>query len=219
VIGADAPNSALYFPWLRAADPLDENRVRAFPPCGFVAGVYARTDSTRGVWKGPTGIEAAVSGAVGTEVTLTDGEHGTLNPRGVNCIRMLPVYGPVVWGSRTLHGADDRGSEWKYVPVRRLALFIEESLLRCTRWVVFEPNDEALWSQVQLNVGAFMHDLFRQGAFQGNSPRDGYFVKCDMETMTHDEINCGVVNIVVGFAPLKPAEFVVIRIQQMASQV
>lgn len=219
VVGADARNSALYFPWVRAADPLDENRVRAFPPCGFVAGVYARIDSTRGVWKAPAGIEAAVSGAVGTEVPLTDGENGTLTPRGVNCIRTLPVYGTVVWGMRTLHGADDRGSEWKYVPVRRLALFIEESLLRGTRWVVFEPNDEALWSQVRLNVGAFMHDLFRQGAFQGSSPQDAYFVKCDMETTTHDDINCGVVNIVVGFAPLKPAEFVVIRIQQMASQV
>lgn len=219
VAGAGAPNSALYFPWVRAADPLDGNRVRAFPPCGFVAGVYARTDSTRGVWKAPAGTKVAVSGAVGTEVPLTADENGTLNPRGINCIRTLPVYGTVVWGSRTLHGADERASEWKYVPVRRLALFIEESLLRGTRWVVFEPNREALWSQVRLNVGAFMDDLFRKGAFQGSSPRDAYFVKCGMETMTYDDINCGVVNIVVGFAPLKPAEFVVIQIQQMANLV
>lgn len=219
VVGADAPNSALYFPWVKAADPLDEDRVRAFPPCGFVAGVFARTDCTRGVWKAPAGIEAAVTGAVGTDVPLTDGENGTLNPRGVNCIRTLPVHGTVVWGSRTLHGADERGSKWKYVPVRRLALFIEESIFRGTRWVVFEPNDEPLWSQVRLNVGAFMHDLFRQGALQGSSPPAAYFVKCDGETTTQNDIDRGVVNIVVGFAPLRPAEFVVIEIQQMAGQV
>ncbi len=219
VVGANAPNSALYFPWVNAADPLDEDRVRAFPPCGFVAGVYARTDSTRGVWKAPAGIEAVVTGAVGTDVPLTDGEIETLNPLGVNCIRTLPVSGPVVWGSRTLHGADERGLKWKYVPVRRLALFIEESLIRGTRWVVFEPNDESLWSQVRLNVGAFMHDLFRQGVLQGSSPPAAYFVKCDRTTTTQDDINRGLVNILVGFAHLRPAEFVVIKIQQMAGKV
>jgi len=125
----------------------------------------------------------------------------------------------VVWGARTLDGADVLASEWKYVSVRRLALNIEESLFRGTQWVVFEPNDEPTWAQIRLNLGAFMQNLFRQGAFQGQSPRDAYFVKCDKETTTQDDINRGVVNVVVGFAPLKPAEFVVIKIQQIAGQI
>jgi hypothetical protein len=124
----------------------------------------------------------------------------------------------VVWGARTVDGADVLASEWKYVPIRRLALFIEESLFRGTKWVVFEPNDEPLWAQIRLNVGAFMHQLFRQGAFQGSTPRDAYFVKCDAETTTQADRNLGIVNIVVGFAPLKPAEFVVIKIQQIAGE-
>ena len=131
----------------------------------------------------------------------------------------MPVIGPVVWGARTLDGRDVLASQWKYVPVRRLALYIEESLYRGTQWVVFEPNDEPLWAQIRLNVGAFMHGLFRQGAFQGTTPREAYFVKCDKETTTQDDINRGVVNILVGFAPLKPAEFVVIKIQQLAGQI
>ena len=131
----------------------------------------------------------------------------------------MPVYGNIVWGARTLHGADERGSEWKYVPVRRTALFLEESLYRGTQWVVFEPNDEPLWAQIRLNVGSFMHSLFRQGAFQGQTPKDAYFVKCDRETTTQADINKGIVNILVGFAPLKPAEFVVIKIQQMAGDI
>jgi phage tail sheath protein FI len=216
--GANALNAALYFPWVRAPDPLQENALRSFPPCGFVAGVYARTDSTRGVWKAPAGSEASLTGAAGLVTTMSDRENGQLNPRAINCLRTLPVFGHVVWGARTLHGDNDRGSEWKYVPVRRLALFIEESLYRGTQWVVFEPNDEPLWAQIRLNVGAFMQDLFRQGAFQGRSAREAYFVKCDRETTTQSDINLGIVNIHVGFAPLKPAEFVVIRIQQMAGQ-
>jgi phage tail sheath protein FI len=150
---------------------------------------------------------------------LTDGENGRLNPLGVNCLRNFPVYGNVAWGARTLKGADTLASEWKYIPVRRTALFIEESLYRGTKWVVFEPNDEPLWAQIRLNIGAFMHDLFRQGAFQGKTPREAYFVKCDKETTTQNDINKGVVNIVVGFAPLKPAEFVIIKIQQMAGEI
>jgi hypothetical protein len=219
LLAAPATNSALYYPWVKAADPLQENRIREFPPCGFVAGVFARTDATRGVWKAPAGSDATLVGATGVERPLNDRENGTLNPLAVNCIRTVPVYGTVVWGSRTLHGADERGSEWKYVPIRRLALFVEESLYRGTQWVVFEPNDEPLWSQIRLNVGAFMHDLFRQGAFQGTAARDAYFVKCDRETTTQSDQNRGVVNILVGFAPLKPAEFVVLRIQQIAGQV
>jgi uncharacterized protein len=150
---------------------------------------------------------------------LIDAEQGVLNQLGLNCFRLFPIYGAVSWGARTLVGADAEASEWKYVPVRRLALFLEESLFRGTKWVVFEPNDEPLWAQIRLNVGAFMHTLFRQGAFQGKTPRDAYFVKCDSETTTQDDINRGVVNVVVGFAPLKPAEFVVIRIQQMAGDI
>jgi phage tail sheath protein FI len=219
IIGADARNSALYFPWIRAADPLRANAVRAFPPSGSVAGIMARTDATRGVWKAPAGTEASLNGALGLTITMSDAENGQLNPRGVNCLRTMPVFGNIVWGSRTLHGDDQRGSEWKYTPVRRMALFLEESLFRGTQWVVFEPNDEPLWAQIRLNVGAFLQGLFRQGAFQGATPRQAYFVKCDRETTTQADINLGIVNIHVGFAPLKPAEFVVLRIQQIAGDI
>jgi phage tail sheath protein FI len=216
----DAGNySALYYPWVMQADPLQSGALRDFPPCGFVAGVYARTDGTRGVWKAPAGSDASVNGAVGFGLTLSDAENGQLNPIGINCLRTLPVYGNVVWGARTLHGQNDRGSEWKYVPVRRMALFLEESLYRGTQWVVFEPNDEPLWAQIRLNIGAFLQGLFRQGAFQGRTPREAYFVKCDRESTTQADINLGVVNIIVGFAPLKPAEFVVIKIQQIAGDI
>jgi phage tail sheath protein FI len=215
---ARSENAALFFPYLRAPDPLRENQIVSFAPCGAVAGVMARTDATRGVWKAPAGIEASINGAVALDVKLTDGENGQLNPLGVNCLRSFPVIGRVVWGARTLAGADQLASQWKYVPVRRLALFIEESLFRGTKWVVFEPNDEPLWAQVRLNIGAFMHTLFRQGAFQGTTPRDAYFVQCSDETTTQTDIANGIVNIVVGFAPLKPAEFVVLKIQQIAPQ-
>ena len=219
ISGPDAMNSALYYPWVRAADPLAQGAVHTFPPSGFVAGVYARTDATRGVWKAPAGSDAAINGALGLAVTMSDAENGQLNPLGIDCLRTLPVYGTVVWGARTLHGHNDRGSEWKYVPVRRLALFLEESLYRGTQWVVFEPNDEPLWAQIRLNVGAFMQNLFRQGAFQGSSPREAYFVRCDSTTTTQADINLGIVNIHVGFAPLKPAEFVVIKLQQIAGEI
>jgi phage tail sheath protein FI len=215
----DARNAVMYFPRLRMPDPLNENRLGEFAPCGAVTGIMARTDAQRGVWKAPAGIEASFSGVQAFTYTLTDAENGRLNPLGLNCLRSFPVAGNLVWGARTLVGADLLASEWKYLPVRRLALFLEESLYRGTQWVVFEPNDEPLWAQIRLNVGAFMQNLFRQGAFQGRTPREAYFVKCDSETTTQNDINLGIVNIVVGFAPLKPAEFVVIRIQQMAGQV
>jgi phage tail sheath protein FI len=217
--GAAARNAALYFPRLRIADPLRDGQVDTFVPCGAIAGIMARTDTSRGVWKAPAGLDAAVNGIQGFDVALNDAENGMLNPLGINCLRAFPINGRVVWGSRTLRGADQLADEYKYVPVRRIALFIEESLYRGTQWVVFEPNDEPLWSQIRLNVGAFMQSLFRQGAFQGQSPREAYFVKCDKETTTQDDINRGVVNIIVGFAPLKPAEFVVIKLQQIAGQV
>ncbi len=217
--GDGARNAALYFPHLRVNDPLGGAGQVNVPPSGAVAGVYARTDVQRGVWKAPAGTDASLSGVPQLSVPLTDLENGQLNPLGVNCLRSFPIYGRLVWGARTLRGADQLASEWKYVPVRRLALFIEESLYRGTKWVVFEPNDEPLWAQIRLNVGAFMQNLFRQGAFQGSSAREAYFVKCDKDTTTQNHINLGIVNIHVGFAPLKPAEFVIIKIQQMAGQV
>ena len=218
-IGTASKNAALFFPRLMQANPLHSNQIEEFAPCGAVAGIFARTDSQRGVWKAPAGLDATLVGVPQLSVLLTDAENGELNPLGINCLRALPAAGRVVWGARTLQGDDRLASEWKYVPVRRLALFLEESLYRGTQWVVFEPNDEPLWAQIRLNLGAFMHNLFRQGAFQGTTPRDAYFVKCDKETTTQTDINLGIVNIVVGFAPLKPAEFVIIKLQQMAGQI
>jgi hypothetical protein len=217
--GENARNAALYFPRVRESDPLRDGQLDTFVPCGIVAGIMARTDTTRGVWKAPAGLDATLSGVQALDVNLNDGENGLLNPLGINCLRFFPVAGRVVWGSRTLRGADQLADEYKYVPVRRTALFLEESLYRGLQWVVFEPNDEPLWAQIRLNVGAFMQSLFRQGAFQGTTPRDAYFVKCDNETTTQTDINLGIVNIIVGFAPLKPAEFVVIKLQQMAGQI
>jgi phage tail sheath protein FI len=218
-IGVHQENGAAFFPRLRLPDPLNNYQLRTFAASGVVAGLYARIDAARGVWKAPAGTEATLTGVQALVYKLTDIENGVLNPLGLNCFRIFPIYGPVLWGARTLVGADAEASQWKYVPVRRVALYIEESLYRGTKWAVFEPNDEPLWAQLRLNIGAFMHDLFRKGAFQGQSPKDAYFVKCDKDTTTQNDIDNGVVNILVGFAPLKPAEFVVIQIQQMAGQV
>lgn len=211
-------NSAYYFPWVQAPDPLFGNRPSFFPPCGFVAGIYAATDATRGVWKAPAGIDAGLTGVSGLQYNLTDAENGQLNPLAINCLRQFSVYGDVVWGARTLNGNDETGSQWKYVPIKRLALFLESSLYDGTQWVVFEPNDETLWGQIRLNVGAFMQGLFLQGAFAGTTPQQAYFVKCDADNNPQSSIDQGIVNILVGFAPLYPAEFVVIQIQQMAGQ-
>jgi uncharacterized protein len=218
-VGTRSRNAALFFPRLKYANPKRGNQVEEFAPGGAVAGIFARTDTQRGVWKAPAGLDATLNGVQQLSVPLTDDENGELNPLGINCLRAFPIAGRVVWGSRTLRGADQLADEWKYVPVRRTALYIEESLYRGLKWVVFEPNDEPLWAQIRLNAGAFMHNLFRQGAFQGSTPRDAYFVKCDKETTTQNDINLGIVNIVVGFAPLKPAEFVIIQLQQMAGQI
>jgi phage tail sheath protein FI len=219
LVGDQARNAALYFPCVVMPDPNWNNQANTFVPCGIVAGVMAQTDVRRGVWKAPAGLEAALGGISALQVSLNDAENGQLNPLGINCLRNFRVAGPVVWGARTARGADQLADEYKYVPVRRLALYMEESLYRGTQWVVFEPNDEPLWAQIRLNVGAFMQNLFRQGAFQGKSPTDAYFVKCDNETTIQNDIDLGIVNIVVGFAPLKPAEFVIIKIQQMAGQI
>ena len=218
-IGTVSKNSALFFPRIRQQNPLRENKLEEFVPCGVVAGVFARTDAQRGVWKAPAGLDATLVNVPQLVVSLTNEENGQLNPLGINCLRALPAAGRVLWGSRTLQGNDRLGSEWKYIPVRRTALFIEETLYRALQWVVFEPNDEPLWAQIRLNVGAFMNSLFRQGAFQGQSPREAYFVKCDKDTTTQNDIDKGIVNILVGFAPLKPAEFVVVKIQQIAGQI
>ncbi len=211
-------NAAVYYPRLLMPDPLMENRPRNVGPSGTLAGLYAATDAARGVWKAPAGTDVGLVGA-GLAAKMTDLDNGGLNPFGINALRTFPVFGDVVWGARTLDGADIQASEWKYIPVRRTALFLEESLFEGLKWVVFEPNDDALWAQIRLNVGAFMHNLFVQGAFQGNTPAQAYFVKCDAETTTQNDVDLGVVNVAVGFAPLKPAEFVVIQIQQIAGQV
>jgi phage tail sheath protein FI len=217
--GEAARNAALYFPRVTESDPLLDGQLDTFAPSGLVAGVMARTDVQRGVWKAPAGLDAAVNGIQGLQANLNDQENGLLNPLGINVLRTFPVAGRVVWGARTLRGADQLADDYKYVPVRRTALYIEESLYRGLKWVVFEPNDEPLWAQIRLNAGAFMHNLFRLGAFQGKTPQEAYFVKCDKETTTQNDINLGIVNIVVGFAPLKPAEFVIIQLQQIAGQI
>lgn len=214
LVGPDARNAAVYFPRIKASDPLRDGAVGTFAASGAIAGAYARTDANRGVWKAPAGIETGIAGALGPAQVLTDAENSRLTAEGINAIRTFPGAGTVAWGARTLRGSDRLADEYKYVPVRRLALFLEESLSRGTQWVVFEPNDEPLWAQIRQSVGAFLEDLFRKGAFQGVTPRDAYFVRCGRETTTQSDIDRGVVNIEVGFAPLKPAEFLLIRIQQ-----
>jgi uncharacterized protein len=230
VTGAYTNNAAVYYPSTWVTDPISGN-VLEVGASGAVAGVWAATDASRGVWKAPAGLGAALTGvaslsppAVSTgappraPVPIDDDENGVLNPVAVNCLRTFPLYGPVIWGARTCAGADVAASQWKYVPVRRTALFIEESLRRGTKWVVFEPNDETTWASVRLNVGSFMNSLFRQGAFQGTTPATAYLVKCDSENNPQNDIDRGILNILVGFAPLIPAEFVIISIQQLAGQ-
>ena len=214
-VGLVKDYSALFFPRLTISDAgLSKN----IGPAGAMAGLFARTDGTRGVWKAPAGTEADLRGITGLEQRFSDGENGILNPKAVNTLRIFP-NGIVSWGARTMDGDDSFGSEYKYIPIRRLALYMEESLYRGLKWAVFEPNDEPLHSQIRLNVGAFMHNLFRQGAFQGRTPKEAYFVKCDSETTTQNDRNLGIVNVWVGFAPLKPAEFVILYLQQMAGQI
>jgi phage tail sheath protein FI len=209
---------AIYFPMLVESDPLQQGRLANFPPSGAVCGIMATTDNTRGVWKAPAGIDAAFGNVQGLSLQMTDADNGILNPVGINCLRTFPFVGNVAWGARTLRGADVLTDDYKYVPVRRMALFLELSLQRGLKWVVFEPNAEPLWASIRLNVQSFMQDLFTKHAFAGTSPNDAYFVKCDSETTTAYDQSIGVVNIVVGFAPLYPAEFVVLQIQQLAGQ-
>ena len=210
--------AALYFPWVYVSDPFSkvENSRRLVPPSGMIAGLYARIDNTRGVWKAPAGFEATLSGILGVQTQLTDVDQDGLNPIGVNCIRTFAAAGTVVWGARTLATQSD--PEYRYVPVRRTAMFLEKSLYRGTQWVVFEPNDEPLWSSIRFNLNAFMTTLFRAGAFQGGKPSDAFLVKCDADNNIQATIDAGQVHILVAFAPLKPAEFVIIHITQLRKE-
>jgi uncharacterized protein len=207
---------AIYFPWVYAPDPIGvgRNPKILLPPSGYVTGIYARTDGSRGVFKAPAGTEAGVGGALAPYRQISDAEQDSLNPVMVNAIRTVPNSGLVVWGARTI-GSD---ASWRYVPVRRMAIFLRVSIYYGIQWAVFEPNDEPLWAELRLNIRAFMLTQFRAGAFQGSKPDDAFFVKCDSSTTTQQDIDNGVVNILVGFAPLKPAEFVVLKLSQKVNQ-
>jgi uncharacterized protein len=207
---------AIYFPWVFAPDPIGVGRNPRIllPPSGFMAGVYARIDNSRGVFKAPAGTEAGVAGALGPFVLTSDTEQDQLNPVMVNVLRTVPGSGLVVWGTRTF--ASD--ASWQYIPVRRIAIFLRVSIYNGIQWAVFEPNDEPLWASLRLNIRAFMLTQFNAGAFQGSTPDDAFFVSCDSSTTTQQDIDNGVVNILVGFAPLKPAEFVVLKLSQIVNQ-
>ena len=212
-------NGALYFPYLTSTDVVTGKPI-PMAPSGFVAGVYAQTDASRGVWKAPAGLATTVLNTAGPVPSgrMNDPQQGVLNLDSINCLRTFSGIGTVVWGSRTLVASNDAFAQSKYVPVRRMTLFIEQTLLANLRWVVFEPNDEPLWVAIKSSIEAFMLSLFRQGALQGATPSDAFKVKCDASTTTPtDQLN-GIVNIVVAFAPLKPAEFVIIQIAQLAGQ-
>jgi phage tail sheath protein FI len=214
-------NAAVYYPWLMTSDPATGDPILA-PPSGFVAGIYSQEDSARGVWKSPAGIETVLTGATGLAANglMTDPQHGILNQNAINCMRQFPSVGTVVFGARTTAGADANTAQqqWRYVAVRRMALFIEQTLYSQLKWAVFESNDTPLWNAITQEVNAFMLSLFRQNAFQGTKPSQAFVVQCDATTTTTDDQANGVVNILVGFAPLKPAEFVVVQIAQLAGQ-
>ena len=227
VHGLDLPSrtyAVLYYPWVNVANPhyqaetsVDRNETVWVPPSGFAAGMWSRIDARRGVWKAPAGVETSLLGVAGLRDDVGDAEQDYLNPLGVNVVRVLPSYGPVIWGARTL--ATKSKPEWRYVPVRRTAIFIERSIYDSIQWAVFEPNDHRLWSSLRANIASFMNGLFRAGAFQGEKTSDAYFVRCGFDdTMTQADIDRGQVIVIVGFAPVKPAEFVIVRIQQQVGQ-
>ncbi len=207
---------ALYFPWVKALDPAGRTPGAVLlPPSGYIAGLYARIDGTRGVWKAAAGTEASLNGVVGLATELTDTQQGNLNPIQVNCLRRFDLAGVIAWGARTVTS----DPEYLYLPVRRTAIMIRKSIYDGIQWAVFEGNDHRLWSSLRTNIGAFMNGLFRAGAFQGEKANDAYFVRCGLgDTMTQDDIDRGQVIVLVGFAPLKPAEFVIVRIQQKVGQ-
>jgi hypothetical protein len=207
---------AVYFPWIEISDPIGVGRDPTVyvPPSGYVAGLYARTDARRGVWKAPAGLDATLLGIRTLEYKLLDSHQDELNPLGINALRVQPASGAVVWGSRTLQP----GGEWRYIPVRRTAIFLRKSIYNGIQWAVFEPNDENLWASLRLATGAFMDQQFRQGAFAGKTAREAFFVKCDAETTPEADQIAGIVNVWVGFAPLRPAEFVVVKLSQIVNQ-
>jgi uncharacterized protein len=206
--GYDSKYAALYWPWLQVMDPTTGGKV-TLPPSGHVAGVWARNDETRGVHKAPA--NEVLRGVVSLQTTITRGEQELLNPLGINCMRAFPAQGIRVWGARTLSS----DPEWRYLNVRRLFNFIEESILNGTSWVVFEPNDEYLWESVQRTVSAFLQRVWRTGGLIGRTPQEAYYVKCDAENNPVESRDAGNLIIEIGVAPVKPAEFVVFRISQL----
>ncbi len=218
LLGAHWPSTikndftAVYFPWVTVGDPVGSGRnpTRAIAPSGFVAGIYARTDARRGVWKAPAGLEASISGIVGLQHDILDSHQDDLNVRGINVLRTMSAAGPVLWGARTTVPS----TEWRYIPVRRTAMFLRKSIYEGIQWAVFEPNGEELWASLRATIGAFMEQQFRQGAFAGTKSSEAYFVKCNAETTTPDDEAAGIVNVLVGFAPRRPAEFVVVKLSQ-----
>lgn len=211
---ADAQNAAFFYPRVIVKNPLTET-TQPFAPAGAIAGMMGRIDAVSGVWTSPAGNAATIRGAVGLERDLTQAELATLASLGVNSLRTVPPVGVVSWGGRTLQGVDGLSPEWNYVSVTRLELFVEKSIGEGTRWAVFEPNNERLWSRIRSDVGEFLHALFRQGAFQGHTPEDAYFVRCGLDTMTQADIEQGILNIQVGFAPIRPAEFLILPLRHM----
>jgi phage tail sheath protein FI len=206
---SDGGYGAFYYPWITIQDPFNPSKMVDVAPSGHVAGIYARTDALRGVHKAPA--NELIRGALGVAMRITHQEQESLNPNGVNCIRFFQNEGIRVWGARTVAASS---SEWRYVNVRRLFNMIEESIARSTRWVVFEPNDTSLWKAIRRDVGAFLMLIWRQGALMGRTPEQAFFVKCDEETNPREVIDAGQVVILVGIAPVKPAEFVIFRIGQ-----
>ena len=205
-------NGAMFFPWLKISTLGKPIRLSA--PSGTVAGLFVRNDRDQGIWKAPAGKNAALNGVIGLSCDLTQAEIQQLQARGINSLREIPNNGFVSWGARTLASDDEPQTEWKYIPVRRLALFVEESIARGTRGMASPTNDESLWVVIRSGTSKLLNDLWRKGAFAGRTPKDAYFVKCDRTTMTQDDIDNGRLIVVIGFAPLKPAEFVIIRIGQ-----
>jgi phage tail sheath protein FI len=203
-------NAALYFPGLQVDDPANPGQLRNVPPSGAVAGVIARTDIQRGVWAAPAGIaNGAVQGARDVATPLPESESARLAAAGVCPLRRFSGQGIRVWGARTLASAQE--PEWKYVSVRRLFLFVEDSIDHGTRWAVFEPNDERLWRSIRTSIEDFLFGLYQSGALVGRTPQDAYFVRCDRMTMTQDDIDNGRLVCLVGIAPVRPAEFVEFR--------
>ncbi len=211
-LATSSKNAAVFFPRIQKLDPLDPPNSRDAAPGGSIAGIFARIDTTRGVWKAPAGVK--VNGATGLALDVSSADQNLLNPQAINCVRRFPNRGILLWGARTLQGRDSTPSDWRYIPIRRLALHIESSLIRGTQWAVFEPNDANLWSSIRSSVSNFLHQLWREGAFPGATANESFFVRCDRSTMTQADLDSGRLVIQVGFAPLKPAEFIMLQLSQ-----